>query len=124
MAEGIGRSLFEDRAMVQSAGQIAWRVHPEAAAALAEIGLDISGQSSKTVDSIDLSSVDIVITLCADQVCPVVPGAHLEHLHWPLEDPVFADDVPGRFRETRDDLMRRLTAFGESRALLASPARA
>jgi len=53
-------------------------------------------------------------------VCPVVP-ARIEKLHWPLEDPTFAPTakVEARFRETRDDLERRLTALGHARGLIA-----
>jgi arsenate reductase len=120
MAEGLARSLFGDRAEVASAGSMPARVHPDAIAALAEIGLDISSHASKSVHAIDLTKVNVVITLCADEVCPVVPGAAFDRLHWPLPDPASAPsaDVVRRFRETRDELRRRIEAFGRERGLL------
>jgi arsenate reductase len=120
MAEGLARSLFADRATVTSAGSMPVRVHPEAIAALAEVGIDISQQSSKSVLAIDLTHVDVVITLCADEVCPVVPGAAFERLHWPLADPAGAirSEAAARFRATRDELQRRLEAFGRERGLI------
>ena len=120
MAEGLSRRLFGSRAVVESAGSFPARVHPEAVAALAELGLDISTQSSKSVQSIDLTHVDVVITLCADEVCPIVPGARFERLHWPLADPAAApaSDRAARFRATRDEIARRLEVFGRERGLL------
>ena len=96
------------------------RVHPEAIAALAEVGLDISRQSSKSVHAIDLTRVTVVVTLCADEVCPVVPGTTFDRLHWPLPDPAAAasSDMARRFRETRDDLRRRIETFGRERGLI------
>jgi len=120
MAEGLARSLFGGRAAVMSAGSMPARVHPQAIAALAELGIDISNQSSKSVAAIDLRQVDIVITLCADEVCPVVPGATFERLHWPLADPAGAipREAAERFRATRDELQRRLEALGRERGLI------
>src|SRR5579862_2822392 len=122
MAEGLARHLYGDRATIASAGHLPVQVHPEAIAALADLGLDISGQWSKSVDTIDLRQVTVVITLCADEVCPVVPGAAFERLHWPLADPAAAPaaEMAARFRATRDDLARRLEAFGRERGLLDS----
>ena len=121
MAEGIARDLFGDAASVQSAGSHPWRVHPLAITALAEIGIDASSHRSKGVDEIDLSSVDLVITLCAEEVCPVLPGG-MERLHWPLRDPSFApgadDDRLAAFRTVRDELRERLLAFGRERRLI------
>lgn len=120
MAEGLSRRLFGARATVQSAGSFPARVHPEAIAALSELGIDTSTQFSKSVQSIDLTQVDVVITLCADEVCPVVPGGRFERLHWPLADPAAAParEMAARFRATRDDLAGRLEAFGRERGLL------
>ncbi len=96
-------------------------VASESIAALADIGIDISHHMSKPVTTIDLSRVDIVITLCEDEVCPAVPGRTLERLHWPLRDPVGEPNAikPARFRETRDELQRRLAAFGIERGLIS-----
>ncbi|HEX9800836.1 MAG TPA: arsenate reductase ArsC [Thermoanaerobaculia bacterium] len=114
MAEGIARQLAGDRLRVQSAGSEPTRLNPLAAAALAEVGIDASGQRSKSVDEIDRTAVDTVITLCAEEVCPVYLGA-ARRLHWPLPDP--AGHAEGeeaslaRFRAVRDELARRIEAF-------------
>jgi arsenate reductase len=121
MAEGLARDLFGDRAEVQSAGTMPAFVHPQAVAALAALGLDISGHRSKSVDEIDLENVDLVITLCADEVCPPV-AARVERLHWPLPDPahVSAGDQPAGFQAVRDDIRERLQEFGRDRGLIGS----
>ena len=90
MAEGLARGLFGDSICVQSAGSQPAGVDALAVAAMAEIGIDISGQTSKSVGSIDPPSVDTVITLCAEQVCPVFPGK-VQRLHWPIADPTAKD---------------------------------
>lgn len=122
MAEGLARQLFGNAAYVQSAGSSPWRVHPLAIRALAEEGIDISSQWSKSVDEIDLATIDVVITLCAEEVCPVVPtGAR--RLHWPMPDPSFSegDDEQRleRFREVRDAIRSRLLSLREE--ILKSP---
>lgn len=118
MAEGLARHLFGDRVTVQSAGSAPTRVNPNAIAALAELGIDASGHTSKLVNDIAPDSIDIVITLCAEEVCPVYPG-RVERLHWPLPDPAGAppDQAMARFREVRDMLRTRLEAFGRERGL-------
>jgi arsenate reductase (thioredoxin) len=119
MAEGLARRIFGDRAEVQSAGSQPTRVNPYAITVLGELGIDIASQRSKSVGDIDLSNIDLVITLCAEEVCPVVPGK-IERLHWPLPDPAGApaDRALDRFRTTRDEIERRLLAFGEERGLI------
>jgi arsenate reductase len=119
MAEGLARQLFGGRAQVQSAGSQATGVNPHAIAVLSERGIDASGQRSKSVNEMDLDSIDVVITLCAEEVCPVVPG-RVEQLHWPLPDPAAGPeaDAPDRFRRVRDEIERRLRLFGARRALI------
>jgi arsenate reductase (thioredoxin) len=116
MAEGLARDLFGDRVNVQSAGSHPSRVNPRAIAAMAEIGINILTQTSKSIDAVDIQHADLVITLCADEICPVVPGS-VERLHWPLPDPVAAspDRMVEAFRSVRDDLKRRLEAEGTER---------
>jgi arsenate reductase len=111
MAEGLARHLLGANVRVQSAGSAPSRVHPLAIRALSEEGIDISTHRSKSVDEVDLRTIDLVITLCAEEVCPVLP-AGVRRLHWPVPDP---SSVPGtederlqRFRETRDELRTRL----------------
>jgi arsenate reductase len=120
MAEALARSLFGDRVDVQSAGSMATRVHEDAVAVVGERGIDISAATSKSVDTIDPSGVDLVITLCAEEVCPIWPS-RVEHLHWPLPDPAaaVAADRRERFRATRDEIERRLTALGRERGWIA-----
>jgi arsenate reductase (thioredoxin) len=119
MAEGIARQLFPDL-RIQSAGSRPSRVNPYAVEVLAEQGIDARTHSSKSVQDIDPATVDLVITLCAEEVCPLFLG-RAERLHWPILDP--ASDDPGltpaqmreRFRIGRDDLRRRLEALGKER---------
>ena len=81
IAEGIARSLAPPGVKVSSAGSFPASVRPQAIRVLEEIGIDISGHRSKGIDSIDAGSVDAVITLCAEEVCPVFLGkAH--RLKW------------------------------------------
>lgn len=114
MAEGLARAILGDRAQVQSAGSSPAFVHPGAITALAELGIDISGQRSKSVASIDPSSVDLVITLCAEEVCPAFLG-QARRQSWPLPDPAAGGGRPeealARFRAVRDDLRRRIQAL-------------
>ena len=112
MAEGLARRLLGRRVRVQSAGSEPTQVRPEAIEALREIGIDISTHRSKSVDTIDPASVDTVITLCAEEVCPAFLGG-ARRLHWALADPA-AVDGPGRldaFRGVRDELRRRLSGL-------------
>jgi len=111
LAEGIARFLAPPGVTVWSAGSQPTRVRPEAIAALAEIGIDISHHRSKTVSEIPAAEVDTVITLCGEEECPVFLG-RARRLHWGLPDPAGvggseADRVDA-FRRTRDELRRRL----------------
>jgi arsenate reductase len=113
LAEGIARSLAPPEVTVWSAGSQPTRVRPEAIAALAEIGLDISGHRSKSVSEIPAAEVDTVITLCGEEECPVFLGK-ARRLHWGLPDPAGAGGSDAEradaFRRTRDELRRRLAA--------------
>jgi arsenate reductase len=86
-------------------------VRPQAIQALKEIGIDISAHRSKAVEEIDAASVEAVVTLCAEEVCPVFLGGAVR-LHWALPDPAKAQgDEEARlqaFRAVRDELFRRL----------------
>ena len=114
MAEGLARARFRGRAEVQSAGSNPASVHPLAIAALDEIGIDISGHRSKSVETIDAATIDLVVTLCAEEVCPAFLGG-ARRLHWPLPDPAGADGAAlerlNRFRAVRDEIARRLDAL-------------
>lgn len=119
MAEGLARTLFGSVVRVQSAGSQPTQVNPNAIAAMREVGIDITGQRSKSVDAIDPGSVDAVITLCAEEVCPIWPGK-FARMHWPLPDPasldptLSADAVQARFRAVRDELRFRICAFAST----------
>jgi arsenate reductase len=116
MAEGLARHIFKDRANVQSAGSAPATVNPFAIEVMKEIGLDLAAHVSKSVNDIDLGKVDLIITLCADEVCPVVPG-RIKRLHWPLPDPasndpqITHDKMLIRFRTARDDIQKRLESL-------------
>jgi arsenate reductase len=113
MAEGLARSIFGPEVTVQSAGSSPATVNPYAIEVMAEIGIDLRDQYSKSVDTVDPTTVDTVVTLCAEEVCPVFLGKALR-LHWPIEDPATADpaftreQMLGRFRSARDDIHARL----------------
>jgi arsenate reductase len=109
MAEGLARALWADRVRVQSAGSQPSHVNPFAIDALREVGIDISSHTSKSVDTIDPAGVDLVITLCADEVCPAGLSG-VQRLHWPLPDPATAGSAD-TFRTARDEIARRLAAL-------------
>ncbi len=116
MAEGLARTLIGDQVDVLSAGSKPSTVNPHAIKVMAEAGIDISGQYSKSVDDVDTTNVDAVVTLCAEEVCPVVPG-RVKRLHWPIPDPASSDpNIPPeemlkRFREARDRIRGQLLAL-------------
>ena len=116
MAEGLARARMGDAAEVRSAGCAPTRVNPFAIQAMAELGIDLSTHASKNVADIDPSEVDVVITLCAEEVCPVFLGA-AQRLHWPLTDPDRKHEVLtdaerlAFFRAARDEIRSRIEAF-------------
>ncbi len=116
MAEGVARSLAPAGVTVSSAGSQPSRVNPLAIRALDEIGIDLRSHTSKSVDTLSPTGVDAVITLCAEEVCPVFLGkAH--RVHWGLPDPAGAggteEEQLQAFRSVRDELRRRLAVvFG------------
>ena len=118
MAEGLARALFGDRATVQSAGSAPSQVNPYAIEVMGELGIDLSTHRSKSVQTIDPATVDTVITLCAEEVCPVFLGA-AERLHWPIPDPASPTPLPrdemlARFRTARDTLRDKLQRYFQS----------
>lgn len=110
MAEGLLRAAAGDRVEVYSAGTEATAVRPLAIAAMAEVGIDISGQASKTLERFQARELDWLITVCdqAREACPVMPGVR-NQLHWSIEDP--AGGGIEAFRAARDDLRGRIRAF-------------
>jgi arsenate reductase len=114
LAEGLARSFAPSSATVWSAGSQPTRVRPEAIATLAEIGVDITHHRSKAVAEIPADQVDLVVTLCGEEECPVFLG-RARRLHWGLPDPAGVGGSEtaraDAFRRTRDELQRRLKAI-------------
>ena len=117
IAEGILRAAAGDLVNVQSAGsKPAGFVHPFAIKVMAEIGIDISGHRSKSMNEFLSQPVHTVITVCgkADQVCPVFPGQVNRH-HWPFDDPahVTGSEVEqmAAFRRVRDEMRQVFAAY-------------
>jgi len=109
MAEGLARAVAPDGVRISSAGSVPTRVRPQAIEALAEVGIDIRHHVSTGVDDVE-GPVDAVVTLCAEEVCPVWLGTAWR-LHWGLPDPAGAGSTPEEemqaFRSVRDELRRR-----------------
>ncbi len=113
MAEGLLRHLAGDRFEVHSAGTEATSVRPEAVRVMAEVGVDISSQESKTLERYLGESFEYVVTVCddANEACPVFPGAR-NRLHWSFEDPSRATGTDEErlevFRKVRDRIRERI----------------
>jgi arsenate reductase len=111
LAEGLARRLAPPGTQVFSAGSEPGTINPLAVRALAEVGVDASAQHSKGLDAIPLGEIDLVVTLCAEEVCPLFPHP-VRKLHWPLPDPAKAtgtDDARlAAFRAVREELSNRL----------------
>ena len=111
LAEGLARALAPSSCRISSAGSNPGVLHPLAMEVMKEIGVDISGHHSKDISSVDSKSVDVVITLCAEEVCPTFLGPAMR-LHWGMPDPASAGSSPDErrqaFRIVRDELKRRL----------------
>lgn len=113
MAEGWARHLGGDRVVTQSAGIESHGKNSRAIEVMREAGIDISWQESTRLTDQMLASADYLVTVCghADENCPALPtGVRKEH--WPLRDPARAtgseEDVIAAFRESRDDIQRRV----------------
>lgn len=119
MAEGLLRELGGSRFEVESAGVISSFVRPQAIEAMKEIGIDISGHRSKSVDEFAGQKFDYVITVCdnAKENCPVFPGS-TKRIHWSFDDPADAAGDEAEklaiFRRVRDEIKNRLLDFTES----------
>lgn len=121
MAEAILRDAAGDLLEVHSAGsKPAGHVHPKAIEVLREIGLDISGHTSKHIDGFLDREIETVITVCgkADQACPVFPGQANRH-HWPFDDPANATgseaEVLAEFRRIRGEIRAVFRAYADGR---------
>ncbi len=122
MAEGWARHLKGSILEPYSAGTAAKGLDPRAVRAMAEVGVDISNQRSKTVGDILSVSFDWVVTMCdhAAEYCPVFPG-RVRHLHAGFDDPpVLAldaaseEEAMGHYRRVRDGIRRFVEGLPES----------
>ncbi len=126
MAEGLARKRFGERVAVQSAGSVPSHVNPYAIEAMREVGVDLGAHASKSVETIDPTTVSVVVTLCAEEVCPVFLGK-ARRLHWPIADPaskdpsIPADEMKSRFRTARDQIDARLAVLEALIDLPSSP---
>ena len=123
LAEGILRAALGPAATVASAGSNpTCTVHPMAIEVMAEIGIDISGHTSKHLSEFLEKEVHTVITVCghADAACPIFPGQAAKH-HWPFDDPAKAKgteaEIRATFRRVRDEIQEKFEAY--ARELLA-----
>lgn len=113
MAEGLARDILGPEVEVVSAGSEPSQLNPHAVAAMADIGIDISAHYSKAIEDIDSGNIDLVVTLCAEEVCPVMPG-RVERLHWPVADPAGGqagqtlEEAVALFATARDQIRMRL----------------
>ncbi len=116
MAEGMLRAWAGARFEVFSAGTEATAVRPEAIQVMREIGIDISGQQSKTLEPFLGQAFSWLITVCdqAREACPTLPGV-VQQAHWSIDDPSAAEgDEEVRlqaFRGARDELRNRILDF-------------
>jgi arsenate reductase len=114
MAEGFARELLPPEVGVWSAGSRPSHLNPLAVQVMTEVGIDISRHVSKGVDDVPRERVGTVVTLCAEEECPLLPG-DARRLHWPLPDPAAADgDLEERlatFRTVRDEIARRVASM-------------
>lgn len=110
MAEGLLRHIGGERFEVHSAGTEATRVRPLAIRAMAELGIDISSQRSKTLDEYLGQQFDFVITVCdqANESCPIFPGGP-ERIHWSFRDPSTAEGNEEErlrvYQQVRDEIL-------------------
>ena len=118
IAEGLAKNMFPASFDIRSAGsEPAKKVHKDAIETMQDVGIDISHNLTKSIESLDkefIASLDFVVTLCAEEVCPVVPSTTTT-LHWPNEDP--DNDTYNKaqsenaFRKTRENIFNLLKKF-------------
>lgn len=109
LAEGLAKSIFGTHAVIESAGsEPSGKVQPWAIKILEEDGIDISKNWSKSMDELSLeflANLDFVITLCAEEICPVLPTT-AKRIHWPIQDPASASEEskPQAFRVAKNQI--------------------
>tara|TARA_X000000368_G_scaffold122794_1_gene96272 strand:- start:3480 stop:3896 length:417 start_codon:yes stop_codon:yes gene_type:complete len=118
IAEGLAKEMFGAKHNIKSAGSMpTGHVHEGALKTMNEIGIDISKQYSKSIDDIEddfIKNLDYVITLCGEEVCPVV-NSKAKIIHWVNEDPANRTFNERQseviFKKTREDIYKLLKNF-------------
>ena len=118
IAEGLAKAMLGSNHNIQSAGSIpSGKVHPHAIATMKDIGIDLSDHYSKSTDNLDdnfLENLDYAITLCAEEVCPVLPDS-VNSLHWMNEDPANENytelQLQNSFMTTRENIYKLIKKF-------------
>ena len=118
IAEGLAREILGKNNVIESAGSIpTGKINPNAVWAMNEIGIDISSQYSKSIEDLEKSfmdNLDFVITLCAEEVCPILNN-NAKKIHWMNEDPAnvnFSDtQSKAAFIKVRDNLYNLIKKF-------------
>ncbi len=119
LAEGLAKSIFGGDAIIESAGsEPSGKVQPWAIEILKEDGIDISKNWSKSTEQLPLgflANLQYVITLCAEEICPLLPSK-AKRLHWPIQDPASApeENKAGAFRKARNEIRDLLIKFKRS----------
>lgn len=111
MAEGFAKQLLPSDWEIQSAGIETHGLNPKAVQVMAEVGIDISHQTSKLIDPQYLKQCDLVVTLCGDarDRCSVTPPS-VTKLHWPLPDPAPSNNLEV-FRSVRDQIKTKVLSL-------------
>lgn len=118
LAEGLAREIFPD-AEIQSAGSRPGKLSPFAVQVMKEVGIDISKHYSKSYENLSpklIVNLSYIITLCDEEVCPVISSQSAKKLHWPFPDPVPKDPMSEdeslrHFRIARDGIKSKLLEF-------------
>ena len=118
IAEGLAKEMLGSSHNIQSAGSNpTGNIHPNAICTMKEIGIDISNQRSKSIDSLDtnfLDNLDFVVTLCAEEICAVLPSK-ARKIHWLNVDPANKNysetQIKIAFKKTRENIFKLLKKF-------------
>ena len=119
IAEGLAKEMLGSDHNVQSAGSMpTGKIHPGALKTMKDIGIDISGHISKSIDDLDkdfINKLDYVITLCAEEVCPFVPSNKAKMINWANEDPANSNYNEKQseviFKKTRENIYNLIKKF-------------
>jgi phosphate transport system protein len=113
MAEGWAKRLMPG-VKIYSAGSKPTTLNPYAVRTMQEAGIDLSTQNAKPISSVPLTEVDLVISLCASEICPPLPPG-VFHVRWPITNPAAAtgteQEIEAAFRRARDELKRRVESL-------------